>query len=105
MAHKVRLTFRAEKDLLDIASFIERDNPTAAREVSTCIRERLHLLESFPLAGHPAIDFTEKSLREIVYSHYRMIYEIDHDGTHINVIRIWHGARGRPRLPRVKNPT
>ena len=103
MAYRVRLTLSAENDLRDIIAFIGRDNPSAAREVTQRIRERLHLLEHFPLAGHPATDFTEKTLREIVYSHYRMIYEVDPDEVHINVMRIWHGARGRPRQPREKD--
>ncbi|SRR5260221_3564131 len=102
MGYRVRLTFSAEKDLRDIISFIGRENPAAAREVALGIRERMHLLKTFPLAGHPASDFKGRALREIVYSHYRVIYEVDSDGDHINIVRIWHGARGKPWIPRVK---
>ena len=102
MGYKVRLTFHAEKDLQNIILFIGQDNPAAALDTGLSIRERLRTLENFPHAGHSIVGFEERALREIIYSHYRMIYEVDPDEKHINVIRIWHGARGNPRIPRIK---
>ena len=103
MAHQIRLTLQAEKDLRDIFTFIARDNPDAARTVIDQILERLHLLENFPMGGHPFTEIADRNLREIVVSHYRLIYEVDSASAYINVIRIWHGARGIPRI--AKRPT
>jgi len=94
MGHEVVLTLLAEGDLEEIVSFIAEDNPEAALATGRQIIERLEHLTSFPLSGRVVPEFGDDNLREIVHSHYRIVYQIVDEAKRIEVVRIWHGARG-----------
>ena len=55
----------AKADLLDIAEFIARDNPIAAREWVDAVRQRCHLLSQHPLMGESRPGFWVARCRSI----------------------------------------
>ena len=98
MGRQVSLTRLAEGDLEEIVGYIAQDHPRAALKVGQQIIEKLRHLADFPLSGRIVPEFEEENLREIVHSHYRIIYLLHPEQDRIDVIRIWHGARGEPEI-------
>jgi len=94
MGCRVVLTRLAEGDLAEIVDFIFQENPVAARRVGLEIVAKLRSLEEFPQIGRMVPEFGEENLREIVHSHYRVVYMVYPEASRIEVVRIWHGARG-----------
>ncbi len=89
-----QFTPQAVGDLLDIWSFIARDNPKAADRVEAAIFRACDLLADSPLAGHTRTDLTPLPLRFWVvqpYSNYLIVYDAKKEPLH--VIRILHAAR------------
>ncbi len=41
------------------------------------------------------------TIREIVFEKYRIFYEVLSEPKIVNVLRVWHGARGEPMLPKI----
>lgn len=82
-------------DLAAIVRHIAADNPAAAARTGLAILERTRLLGEFPLAGRVLPEEGKESVREIVLSPYRLIYELSADDG-VVVLRIWHAARGKP---------
>ena len=83
-------THQAREDLLDIWSYIARDNLTAADKLVRKIDEVLRLLSSQPKLGSPQ-DKYRTGLRCMPVGSYLIFYEPTSDG--IRVIRVLHGAR------------
>ncbi len=102
MGYQAKLTPAAQRDLEEIKFYIAQDNFEAAEKVLREISERIGVLVDFPLSGPTSREFAPSDVREIVFSHYRIIYSVYPERQKIYVLRVWHGARGRPRLPRVK---
>ena len=89
----------AVADLESIGLFIATDNPEATRVVRM-IFEHIDLLTRFPFIG-PAYPLgSSGSLREVVVRRiYRIFYSVDESRRVVDVLRVWHGARGQPELP------
>ena len=51
---KLRLTARAHRDLVNIAEFIEEDDPAAAARVVGRIEATLNLISEMPKLGRPS---------------------------------------------------
>ncbi|HEX3626272.1 MAG TPA: type II toxin-antitoxin system RelE/ParE family toxin [Verrucomicrobiae bacterium] len=52
----------------------------------------------FPFIGPAYPRRTSGAIREIVYGKYRIFYEVTKQPKTVRVLRIWHGARGEPKL-------
>jgi len=98
MGYEVILTLGAENDLEEIVSYIARDKPDIAAKVGADIIRHFRVLQNFPQLGRVVPEFGEDCLREIIHAPYRLIYEINERAQRIEVIRIWHGARGTSEL-------
>jgi toxin ParE1/3/4 len=81
----------AEADLLDIAEFIARDNPIAAREWVDAVRQRCHLLSQHPLMGESRPGFGVAGCRSISVGLYVIFFRPSASG--IEIARILHGSR------------
>ncbi len=91
----VTKTTAAENDIRNIATFIARENPIAAKQFGEELAERLTLLTEFPKAGHRAHGFeTELYVMRISrrFRRYLIIYRLPDDDT-LDIVRILHGAR------------
>ena len=81
----------AEADLLDIAEFIARDNPIAAREWVDAVRHRCHLLSQHPLMGESRPGFGVAGCRSISVGLYVIFFRPSASG--VEIARILHGSR------------
>lgn len=81
---------QAEEDLLAIAEYIARDNPTAAARWLDEIEEKFLLLAKQPYVGE-AVDHIHPGLRRFTHGKYLIFYEPRETG--IGLVRVLHGAR------------
>lgn len=82
----------AKDDLRSIYDYIATDSKRYAKYQVKQIRERTSILKGNPKAGKIVPEYENESVREIVYSHYRII-----NPDLIHIFLIHHGARKFPR--------
>ena len=99
MAAKVIWSPSSLKDIASITEFIAADNLPAALTVGHELVAVVERLSAFPGLGHAFREENKPDLHEFIWSHYRIIYHLAPDGKIITLLRIWHGARGRPEIP------
>ena len=93
-------TESAIADLDSICSFIASDNPGAAERVGFNILEHVELLARFPFIGPTFPPGSGGRVREIVFRRiYRIFYSVTEFSQTVEILRVWHGARGEPELP------
>ena len=80
----------ADKDLLQIYSYLAERNPGAARSLAGEINEKFENLSRFPFIGRERTSLSP-GLRSIVVGAYVIFYSIEDD--RIAVIRVLHGRR------------
>ena len=85
-------------DLRDLVRYIAADDRETARRFGERIVSKVEGLSLFPRMGRMVPELRDDLLREVVLPPYRIIYELDEAGTMLSVLRIWHGARGKPDL-------
>jgi len=86
---KIRWTSLALKDLLEMKSYIQQDNPTAAAKEAAKIIKSTSRLSRFPLSGR--LLQTIPTLREIISGNYRIFYRVH--SNQIEILRVYHGKR------------
>ena len=91
---EIELTAQAEADLVEIGDFIAKDNPSAAERYVRRLRDRIAALREFPEAGHRIKK--RSNVRALVERPIIIVYTVKSD--RIQVLRFWHGARGRPKI-------
>ena len=91
---EIELTAQAEADLVEIGDFIAKDNPSAAERYVRRLRDRIAALREFPEAGHRIKK--RSNVRALVERPIIIVYTVKRD--RIQVLRFWHGARGRPKI-------
>jgi toxin ParE1/3/4 len=90
---EVRWSTPAAQDLERIYTRIEKDNPTAAREVVETIYNGCEALKDFPHRGRPG---RMEGRRELVFSPlpYIAVYQVKEYSVEIS--RIYHGGQDWP---------
>ena len=87
----VKWLLRALNDLAAITTYIERDNPDAARHLAQSIREQTKQLAAFPFMGRAS---EKPDVRElVVHKNYLVSYRIQRDT--IEILQVWHAAQMR----------
>ena len=91
---KVVVREKAEEDLDRIFAWIAKDNPRAAADMVSRIRDHINLLELDNVAhmGRPGL---VNGTRELIEYHYIIIYSVDDRRREIDVLSIMHGAQQR----------
>ena len=84
-------TGKAQEDLVSIGSFIRRDNPKAANRLITNIRKRTLLLKSNAYIGRAVPEVSDKSIREILYKNYRIVYKVKTKS--IDILMVFEGHK------------
>jgi toxin ParE1/3/4 len=87
---RVDFSKASERDLREIANYIERDNPRRAITFVRELRERCKSIGQFPKAAR-MIRVHAHELRLLPFRRYIIVYRIDSE--RVTVERIWHGAR------------
>ncbi len=98
MAYKLIWAPSARLDLKEIASYIADSRPEASiRFVKSVFRSVEHLID-FPEAGRIVPEFGDPCIREVVRKPCRIVYRIKSEQSMIEVVRVWHAARGIPQI-------
>ena len=89
---KVTIRESAEDDLDRICAWIAKDDPRAATDMVSRIRDRIGLLEANNLAhmGRPGLVTGTRELIEFPF-----VYTVDDDRREVTVVSIVHGAQDR----------
>jgi plasmid stabilization system protein ParE len=78
--------------------YIATDNPGAAQRVGETLLDKFQSLKRFPFMGRMVPEWGQSEWRELIYLSYRLIYHVDERRKVVEAARIWHAARGEPRL-------
>jgi plasmid stabilization system protein ParE len=98
MGFKVVFTEPAIADLENLVVPLARDNPSAASNFGYELIETTQKLEVYPFIGRVVLEFKIDNIREVIHRPYRIVYRVHEARELIEVLRVWHGARGIPRL-------
>jgi toxin ParE1/3/4 len=85
----------AERDLLEIASWIAADDPAAARRLVKAIRNKCALLRTLPFMG-PARPDIRPDVRTFPSGSYVVYYTFQEDLDRVDILTIRHGRRRPP---------
>jgi plasmid stabilization system protein ParE len=88
----------ARLDLKDLAAYIAEDNPAAARSFVRSVFRIVERLSEFPESGRMVPEFNDRQIREVVRKPCRIVYRIKREERNIEIVRVWHAARGIPEL-------
>jgi plasmid stabilization system protein ParE len=88
----------ARLDLKDLAAYIAEDNPAAARSFVRSVFQNVERLSEFPESGRMVPEFNDRQIREVVRKPCRIVYRIKREERNIEIVRVWHAARGIPEL-------
>ncbi len=78
----------------EIAEYITIDNSSAAVAWVEKIFEKVDLLKLSPQMGREVSEISRKDIREIIFSNYRIIYQIEK--IKISILTIRHGKQILP---------
>jgi len=96
MVCKIIWTEPSIDDLREIVAYIAAENRDSAQKVGNDIIRTVELLHDFPLLGPAYPPGSSGAIREIISWKYRIFYRVKTEERLIEILRIWHGARGRP---------
>jgi len=78
----------------EIAAYIAQENLDAAENWVNMVFRKLEDLKSFPESGSIVPETENKSIRELIYGNYRLIYRLEEK--RISVLTIRHGKQILP---------
>jgi toxin ParE1/3/4 len=87
---RLRRTARAENDLIEIWTYIARDNPPAADRLLDLFDEKSRMLAQDPRLG-AARDDIAQGVRHFPVGNYLILYRDIGDG--VEIVRYVHGMR------------
>jgi toxin ParE1/3/4 len=88
---QVRWSALAAQDLENIATYIKRDNPDAARRVAETLYAAAMSLDTMPARGRPG---RIPGTRELSRAPYIIVYRIMAEA--VEILRIYHSAQNWP---------
>lgn len=100
MVHKIIWTESASNDLGAIVRYIARHNADAARTMGQGLYDRVQILAENHEAGSRMRELNDPQWRQLVFRSYRIVYHINQKAKTVEIVRIWHGARGDVEIPR-----
>ena len=92
---KLRWTRRSRRDLVDIARYIERDKPEAARRWVARLRQRARAVAELPESGRRVPETARVDVREVLARSYRIVYLTDAET--VWILTVFEGHRLFPR--------
>ncbi len=93
-ARSIRWSTRAMRDLDQIATYIARDNPRAARTWIAKLRKAAESAARMPLAARMVPEVQRDDVREAFVRGYRIVYGVRDD--HIFVFTVFGGGKQLP---------
>ena len=98
MAYKLIWSPSAQLDLRDLCVFIAEDSPSAARRFVQGVFHGIERLADFPDSGRVVPELGDPDIREIIRRPCRIVYRIDRGKRTVEIVRVWHAARGAPDI-------
>ena len=98
MAYGLTWAPAARLDLKDLAAYIAEDDPIAARRFVRSVFQLVERLIDFPESGRIVPEFNDAQVRELLRRPCRIVYRIKPEERIIEIVRVWHAARGIPEL-------
>jgi plasmid stabilization system protein ParE len=96
MAYKLIWSPTASEDLRHLVRYIAIDSPERAAAFGLRLIERVERLPLFPEMGRMVPERKDPCIREIIVRPYRVIYRATHEHRLLEIVRVWHAARGEP---------
>jgi len=96
MAFELIWSPTAKFDLRDIATFIAENNASAAKKFVTSLFQTVERLVDFPESGRIVPEFNDPAIREVIRKPCRIVYRLNSTKRSVEIVRIWHAARGIP---------
>lgn len=78
----------------EIAEYIAMDNPGAAENWVNTVFRKIEGLKDFPESGRIVPETDNKSIRELLYGNYRIIYRVEEK--RLSVLTVRHGKQVLP---------
>ena len=78
----------------EIADYIARDKPSAAKKLIDTVFSKVEQLKSSPETGRIIPEINDSQFRELIYGNYRIIYRIE--TKQISILTIRHGRQILP---------
>lgn len=103
MDFKVIWSPSARLDLKEIVSYIAEDNAEIAQRFGLSLIDATKSLGSFPSKGRTVPELRSPEIREVIFKPYRIIYRVKESQSAIEIVRVWHAARGTPK-PKFNEP-
>ena len=98
MAYKLIWAPSASLDLKDIASYIAEASPQSSVRFVKSIFQNIEQLIDFPESGRIVPEFDDPCIRELIRKPCRIIYRMKSKENIIEIVRVWHAARGLPQV-------
>jgi toxin ParE1/3/4 len=98
MARKILWSPEALEDLEALTSYIASTNVRAAIATGRAILRKTRGIPQNPHAGRIVPERNDPEVREVFCGNYRIIYRLPRNTDRVEIMRIWHGARGEPRI-------
>lgn len=99
MAFQLIWSPTAKLDVKALAAFIAEDNASAARQFVKNLFGSVERLADFPESGRIVPEFDNPAIREVIRKPCRVVYRLDSDNRTVEIVRVWHAARGTPKMP------
>jgi len=78
----------------EIAGYIAQDNPVAAESWINTVFKKVEDLKAFPESGRLVPETDNKTIRELIYGNYRIIYRLEEK--RLSVLTVRHGKQVLP---------
>ena len=87
----------ATERLRDLAAYIAKRSPKAAKQVAAGLLKRSRSLSEPPLLGRDVPEYPDSGLRELLERPYRLIYQVTDRG--IEIVTVMHYRQQLPQSP------
>ena len=98
MAFRLTWSPASRLDLTGLLSYIMESNPTTARNFARNVFKSVERLNTFPESGRIVPEFNDPLIREVICKPCGIVYRIKRKECLIEIVRVWHAARGIPEI-------
>jgi len=88
----------ARLDLRELVAYIAESRSTASGRFVRQVFRLVGQLVDFPESGRIVPEFDDPNIRELIRRPCRIVYRVKPQERIVEIVRIWHAARGIPEL-------
>ena len=88
----------ARLDLRELSSYIAESRPGACANFVKKVFSTVENLADFPKSGRVVPEFNDPNIREVIRKPCRIVYRVRPQERIVEIVRVWHAARGIPQL-------